>query len=319
MKAMILAAGFGTRLWPLTEDRTKPAIPFLNRPLITYAVEYLTSFDIKDIIINLHHEPETIERTLGDGSSFGANITYSHEEEILGTSGAIDRVRDKLSDGDFVLMNGKVITDISLDAVVAQHKERNSIATLVLKANIARDRFSVVEIDSRNRICRFSGYPQPEESSDDPPLMFTGIQILSPRIFEYVPRSCFSHSTTDVYPRAIQAGEDVAAYVGNGNWYEFSTLKRYIEISLEFMQQRGSPMVTGKGCKVSVGADVRESILWNDVTVETGAKVEQSVLADGVRIPAGSYIRRSVVVRREIVREVQRGEIAGENLIVPVD
>src|SRR5215207_6776960 len=101
MKAMILAAGFGTRLWPLTEDRTKPAIPFLNRPLISYTVEYLASFGIRDIIINLHHQPDSIRRALGDGSSLGVRIQYSHEEEMLGTSGALDRVRADLADDDF--------------------------------------------------------------------------------------------------------------------------------------------------------------------------------------------------------------------------
>src|SRR6185295_17568408 len=93
MKAFILAAGFGTRLWPLTEDRTKAAIPFLNCPLINYSVEYLASHGIRDIIVNLHHQPESIRTALGDGSKLGVKIEYSVEDEILGTSGALDRVR----------------------------------------------------------------------------------------------------------------------------------------------------------------------------------------------------------------------------------
>src|SRR5580704_11660109 len=99
MRAVILAAGYGTRLWPLTEDRTKPAIPFLNRPLIAYSVEYLASYGFNDIIINLHHQPESVREAIGDGSGFrelGVHVTYSYEEEILGTSGALDRVRDLL-------------------------------------------------------------------------------------------------------------------------------------------------------------------------------------------------------------------------------
>src|SRR5258705_13177907 len=100
MKGFILAAGFGTRLWPLTEDRTKAAIPFLNRPLISYSVEYLASYGVHDIIVNLHHQPDSIRQALGDGSKFGAKITYSFEEEILGTSGALDRVRESLADDD---------------------------------------------------------------------------------------------------------------------------------------------------------------------------------------------------------------------------
>jgi NDP-sugar pyrophosphorylase family protein len=127
MKGVILAAGFGTRLWPLTEDRTKPAIPFLNRPLISYAVDYLAGFGISEIIVNLHHQPDSITRALGDGSSFGVRLHYSLEEKILGTSGALDRVRDQLQDDEFLVMNGKVITDADLPAAIAEHRERKRL------------------------------------------------------------------------------------------------------------------------------------------------------------------------------------------------
>src|SRR2546423_12523419 len=160
MKAVILAAGFGTRLWPLTEDRTKPAIPFLNRPLIAYSVEYLAAHGIRDIIVNLHHQPESIRRALGDGSAFGVKLHYSFEEEILGTSGAIDRVRDELLDDDFIVINGKIVTDIDLHAAIREHRERYAIATLVLKENAAREHFSVVETDERRWISCFPGCPQ---------------------------------------------------------------------------------------------------------------------------------------------------------------
>ena len=124
MKAVILAAGFGTRLWPLTEDRTKPAIPFLNRPLIAYSVEYLAAHGIRDIIVNLHHQPESIRRALGDGSAFGVKLHYSFEEEILGTSGAIDRVRDELLDDDFIVINGKIVTEGTPDDLPAARREK---------------------------------------------------------------------------------------------------------------------------------------------------------------------------------------------------
>src|SRR5215210_8023153 len=160
MKGIILAAGFGTRLWPLTEDRTKPAIPFLNRPLIAYTVEYLASYGIRDIIVNLHHQPDSIRRALGDGARFGVSIHYSYEEEILGTSGALDRVRDLLADGDFVVINGKIVTNIDLNEAISAHRGNNAIATLVLRENTAREHFSIVEIDVGGRIIRFAGFPE---------------------------------------------------------------------------------------------------------------------------------------------------------------
>jgi NDP-sugar pyrophosphorylase family protein len=318
MKAMILAAGFGTRLWPLTEDRTKPAVPFLNRPLIAYSVEYLTSYGLSDIIINLHHQPESIRGQLGDGSRFGANIHYSFEEEILGTSGAIDRVRNLLVDDDFVVMNGKVVTDIDLDAAIREHREKQAIATLVLKANPARERFSIVEVDDQNYIKKFAGFPSLSEADTNgaTPLMFTGIQVLSPRIFDYVPRNCFSHSTVDVYPKAMEAGEAVIAHVTSGQWYELSTIDRYLEASLLFMRKQNLKMISAADVVIEEGAEVEDAVLWERVTVERGARVRRAVIAAGVKVPAGMQIEDAVVARRDVVREVERGEIIGENVVV---
>lgn len=330
MKALILAAGFGTRLWPLTEGCSKPAMPFHNRPLIAYSVEYLASHGIRDIIINLHHQPESITRALGDGSKLGVKIKYSLEEEILGTSGALDRLREQLSDEDFVVINGKIVTDIDLSQAIEAHRRERAIATLVLKYNAAREHFSIVEVDQRGWITRFAGFPEPGPEplfearavaqtapADIPPLMFTGIQVLSPRILEYVPRACFSHSTIHVYPRAIEAGEPVIANLAEGNWYEMSTLARYFEASLLLMRKERRSVLTGEQCSIDEGAIVEESVLWDNVTIERGAAVRQAVLASGVRIPAGALIERAVVVRRNSVSELDRGEIVGDNLIVP--
>ncbi|MGH9759208.1 MAG: nucleotidyltransferase family protein, partial [Blastocatellia bacterium] len=245
MRAVILAAGFGTRLWPLTEDRTKPAIPFLNKPLIAYSVEYLASFGIRDLIVNLHHQPESIRSALGDGTAFGATIRYSLEdEEILGTSGALDRVRDDLVDDDFVVMNGKIVTTIDLKAGVQEHRERRAIATLVLIPNNAREKFSEVEVNESGLVQRFlPAADSPMNQAGKAPLLFTGIQILSPRIFDYVPRGVFSHSTTDVYPKAIAAGETVLGHVATGQWHEMSTLARYLDASIAFMRRAGDRFV----------------------------------------------------------------------------
>ena len=329
MRGMILAAGFGTRLWPLTEDRTKPAIPFLNRPLISYSVDYLGGYGIRDLTVNLHHQPDSIRAALGDGSTFGSSIRYSYEQEILGTSGALDAVRDTFLDDDFVVVNGKIVTDIDLAAAIQAHRRANAIATLVLRQNPARGHFSIVEVDERSCVSRFAGFPEPlatqasgngaegkPVSSDDTPLMFTGIQVLSPRIFEYIPRNCFSHSTIHVYPKAIEAGETVLGFVAEGAWSELSTLSRYLEASLMMSRKQGLSIIEGLDC-ARTGALVEDAVLWNRVTVEPGARVRRAVLADGVRIPAGVVIEDSVVVRRDIVREAERGEVMGDNLIVP--
>lgn len=316
MWAMILAAGFGTRLWPLTEDRTKPAIPLLNRPIITYVVEYLAAHGIRQIIVNLHHQPDSIRRALKDGSEFGVNIHYSYEEQILGTAGALDRVRHLLSGGDFVVINGKIITKIDLHSVVDFHRSRGALATLVLRPNRARERFTIVEVDPGGRILGFDGFPEPGSASE--PLMFTGIQVLSPRIFEYIPRGSFSHSTVHVYPKAIASGEAVLGYVSEEEWCEMSTLARYLEVSLQLMRERGLRFVAGPGSIIEDGAEVEASVLWEGVLVGRGARIRESVLADGVRIPAGAQVERAVVVRCDSVRNIERGQVMGENLFVPI-
>src|SRR5262249_60306422 len=183
---MILAAGFGTRLWPLTVGRTKPAIPFLNRPLIAYTIEYLRRYGIEDLIINLHHEPDSVRASIGDGSQYGVRINYSIErDEILGTSGALDQVRDQLEREPFVVVNGKIITDIDLSAAIETHRKQNALATLVLRPNSKRERFSEVQITADDRITNFGGFPNPQSPIPNPqsPLMFTGIHILEPAIF----------------------------------------------------------------------------------------------------------------------------------------
>jgi len=214
MKGMILAAGYGERLWPLTADRTKPALPVLGKPLVGYVAEYLARFGFNDIVVNLHHYPDSVRKSLGDGSRFGVRLEYVHEPVILGTSGALDNARELLRDETFVVINGKLITDIDLTAALATHRERKALATLVLRENRKLERFSTVEVQN-GLVTRFGGMPSVDQSAE-PPLMFTGIQILDPRIFDYIPRGVFSHSTVEVYPQAIAKGETVVAHVADG-------------------------------------------------------------------------------------------------------
>src|ERR1043166_6455152 len=203
---------------------SKPALPILGKPLVGYVAEYIASYGFDEIVVNLHHRPEAVRAALGDGSKFGVKLHYVEEPIILGTSGALDNTREFFERETFLAINGKIITDVDLHAALETHRNTNAIATLVLLANTRRERFSVVQVDE-GCVKGFGGMP--EEASDEPaPLMFTGIQILEPRIFDYIPRGVFSHSTTDVYPQAIANGETVAAHIATGTWRELSTLRR---------------------------------------------------------------------------------------------
>src|ERR1700704_695485 len=160
MKAMILAAGFGERLWPLTCDRTKPALPVLGKPLAGYVAEYLAQNGIEDVVVNLHHQPESFRGSLGDGSQFRVRLHYVHEPIILGTSGALDNARELLEGDTVVVINGKLITDIDLTAALDTHRRTSALATLVLLENRRRERFSAVEVKD-GLVTNFGGMPKP--------------------------------------------------------------------------------------------------------------------------------------------------------------
>ena len=322
MRAIILSAGYGTRLWPRTEDRTKPAIPILGKPLVGYVAEYLTAYGFDEIVVNLHHRPESVRKALGDGSRFGVKLHYVEEPQILGTSGALDNTREFFERDTFLVVNGKIITDIDLQAALDTHRKTKALATLVLLPNTRRERFSVVETDD-GRVTRFGGMPDPQ-AEGPAPLMFTGIHIMEPRIFDYIPRDIFSDSVTHVYPQAMANGETIAAHVAQGKWRELSTLKRYLDISLEMLSDAGQSYFSGANSVIAPTADVTQSIIWDNVQVGDGAKVDRCVLADNVTIPRGERIENSIVVRRDLVEGKKRpdkalpGDFRGENFVVPL-
>lgn len=320
MKGMILAAGYGERLWPLTADRTKPALPVLGKPLVGYVAEYLARHGVTDVIANLHHRPDSVRASLGDGSRFGVRLQYIDEPEILGTSGALDNAREFFDGSTFVLINGKLVTDIDLDAALETHRRTEALATLILKENPSRERFSVVETKG-GLVTRFAGMPA---ETDKSPLMFTGIQILEPRIFDFIPRGVFSHSTSDVYPQAIARGERIAAHVGEGMWHELSTLRRYLDISLALLQAQSRNVYSGKETAIDESAEVRDSILWDHVVVENGGSVMRSVIGEGVRVREGERFQDAIVVRADVVAgqtppaKALKGQTIGDKFVVPL-
>ncbi len=284
-------------------------------------------------------------------------LEYVEEKTILGTSGALDNARHLLEDETFIVVNGKIITDIDLDAVLATHRQTGAIATLVLRPNPQHERFSIVHTEA-GFIKGFGGLPAPAASDNEvenlsansnvrsvaedlaiaskiistgstplpnpSPLMFTGIQILEPRIFSYIPRGVFSHSTTDVYPQAMAKGERIAAHVADGMWYELSTIQRYLEINLKLSHDQGRDVVKGAGCKISKAAMISDSVLWDDVLIEAGAHVRRAVIGDGVRICANELIENLAVVRADLIEGIEmpakalKGERRGDNFVVPL-
>ena len=331
MKAMILAAGFGTRLFPLTIDRTKPAIPFLGKPLVGYVAEYISKFGFDEIVVNLHHQPDSVISALGNGSKFGVQIEYTREEpKILGTAGALDNARRFLESGTFLIINGKIISDIDIAAAVKTHRQSGAIATMVLKPNLKREKFTVVETEN-GFVRGFGDYALPltdqeiRDTEKEPsiPMMFTGIHILEPAVFDYIPRGVYSDIVPTFYEPALKNGERIAAHVTYGEWFELSTIQRYLDISLRMLN--GTAPFIGTGCSVADTASVKDSILWDNVQIGEEATLYRTIIADGVVIEPHEHFENAAIVRAEMVRscteipeKAPKGYIQGDNYIVPL-
>ena len=331
---MILAAGFGTRLFPLTIDRTKPAIPFLGKPLVGYVAEYVARFGFKEVVVNLHHQPESVKKALGSGERFGVEIHYTEETpDILGTAGALDNARHLLENETFLIINGKIITDIDIAAALETHRNSGALATMVLKPNTNRERFTIVETEN-NLIKGFGNFPEliavdqiaNRKSQIANPLMFTGIHILEPRVFDYIPRGVYSDIVPTFYRPAIERGERIVAHVAEGNWFELSTIPRYLDISLAMLDGQTGKLVKGENCRISGGATVKDSVIWDEVSVADGAELSRTIIADGVKIKSGERFENVAIVRAEMLShcgeippKALKGFIQDENYVVPLN
>jgi NDP-sugar pyrophosphorylase family protein len=227
---MVLAAGQGTRLRPLTDRMPKALVPVAGRPMIEYALLLLSRYGIRDIIINLHHFGEQIEDRLGDGRALGLSIRYSHELELLDTGGGLLKAREFLSDRAFIVINTDALIDLDLAALIEFHNRRRAAATLVLRADPRADEFGSMDIDADGRIIRFlQSRANLEPSGAVRKMMFTGVQILEPRIFDHMqeqPLGAKFSTTRDTYPRMLIAGERLFGFPFAGFWQDLGTDER---------------------------------------------------------------------------------------------
>jgi NDP-sugar pyrophosphorylase family protein len=217
MRAMILAAGFGTRLRPLTNTVPKALVPVAGRPLIEYGLLFCKSYGIEEIVINLHHLGEKIRALLGDGSLYGLRITYTLEDPILESGGGIKNAQRFLDGETFVVLNCDTIIDLDLHALLAAHQRTKAAATLVLRPDPEAARYGIIETNTNNRICRFLGQP-PVVNEPLLQYMFTGLQLLEPRVFTFMPEVKPFSTTRVTYPAMLQAGEPLYGVVHTGTW-----------------------------------------------------------------------------------------------------
>ncbi len=225
MKAMILAAGLGTRLRPLTNTIPKPLLPIAGTPLIVWNLLLLKRHGFHQVVINLHYLGPMIEQALGDGSKFGMRIIYSHEPIILGTGGGIKKAEPYFSGEPVLILNADTLVELDLEALLDFHRSRGAVATLVLREDPEADRWGVVEVGEQDRILRITGRGV-REAATIARRMFAGIHILHPRLLQQVPKGVAS-SIIDPYVVAIERGEPVLGYDLQGYWSDIGTPERY--------------------------------------------------------------------------------------------
>ena len=234
-RAMILAAGLGTRLGDLTQQRPKPMLPVCGAPLVRWAALWLRHHGVRDIAINLHHLGEQIEAELGDGASLGLRIAYSHEEGmILGTGGGLRHARALIDDGDdtpIVVVNGKILLDLDLRELMRVHTERGAEATMVLRPDPEAAKWGSLQTDAEGRVVRLLG-ASPARASSPPasdPLMFTGVHVLQPRFLDRIPPEGEQCVIRTAYRSLFDEGRDLHGFITRAYWWEHSTPARYIQ------------------------------------------------------------------------------------------
>jgi mannose-1-phosphate guanylyltransferase len=308
---MLLAAGLGTRLRPLTYEVPKPLVPVLGTPVMEHIVRLLARHGFDDVICNLHYFPDQIERRFGDGSEWGVRLSYSHEEELLGTAGGVRNVRDHFGDQTFLIISGDALTDIDLTALWEAHRAKGGIATLSLKRVDDPSQIGVVIVGEDGRIQGFQEKPDPAEALSN--LGNCGIYVMEPEIFAYFPDRPFVDWALDVFPALL--AQDVAFYGHEITeyWNDIGNIKEFRqgnfdalggEVRVEFDADRVNPaglevdeqpvyvgesceigpearltgpLVLGDRCRVGEGASIRESVLWPGTEV-----APQAVLIDAV-------------------------------------
>lgn len=310
---MILAAGAGLRMRPLSLLRAKPALPVLNRPLLHWTLERLAEHGVRDVVINLHHRPETITKAVGDGRRFGLHVTYSRERSILGTAGGPRRVRDFFADEPFLLVNGDVVFDFDLTRLMRRHRDSGARATLALKPNPDPRRYGPVVTDALGHVRSLARLPRPARGRVS---LFTGVQVVDPSLLERLPAG-FSDSVRDLYPPLIAEGETLLGMRLRGAWYDLGSPALYLGSQLSMLAKaqgsRRPRALVHREARVRRGARVVRSLLGPGVIVEAGAVVYRSVLWERVRVGRGAVVRGCVVTDRVTIPE--RASLVGQSVL----
>jgi len=340
MRAMILAGGMSTRLYPLTKSVPKPLVPIAGEPNTAHTLRYLRSHGITEVAINVHYLAEQIEDRLGDGSAYGVELTYLREPKLMGSAGALSQMRG-FFDGDepFVVIGCDGVTDIDLSRVLAFHRERRALASIALVHCDDVTQYGVVILDERGKIVRFQEKPALGDELSH--LVNTGIYVFEPEIFSYIPSGEFCDFGKNVFPSLHAAGANFYGIEASGAyWADIGTLPEYRRATVDVLTGKASvvdavhargvaesayvapsarlvgDIHVGHGARIGANATViGPTVIGDDVVVGDDVRIERSIVWDRSRLGARSRIVDSIIgtdYEVEIGLELRDAVVANE-------
>jgi len=319
---MILAAGVGSRLDPLTRNVPKPLVPILNRPVMEYLIELLKQHGFDEIMVNLHYLADHIESYFGDGSKWGVKLFWSREDRLWGDAGSLKRVESFFKDETFLVIGGDDLTDMDLTQLLRAHREKKALATIALSIVDDPSDYGIVLMNEDSRITRFLEKPKGEVIFSN--TANTGVYLFEPSVFVLIPHNLFYLFGKQVFPRLLEQhmplyGHLTAAYwrdVGNLQIYQQThkdVLQGLVNISMQFKEVRKdvwvgenvtiddtaeivSPVAIGNNVTIKANARVLgNTVIGNNCAVEENATVQDSILWDGAVVRQGTHLERCVV------------------------
>jgi len=326
MKALILTAGFGTRLLPLTAAKSKVTFSLAGIPVLVRVLKFLRESGVDDFVVNLHHAPDSVRDCL---TEVRERVTYSFEQEILGTAGALLGAKRHLGDETFLLVNGDCYyADLDLSPALDFHRKQGSVATMILIDQPSGSQYRAVELSEEGRLVRIAGEPQSSTLQTVASLHFPGIHILEPEFLSRIEPG-FSDINSGVYPRLIVEGAPVYGYHTGFRWFDLGTPGGFLYAACELLSEAteseresailvGSqssvspestlegPLEIGSDAEIAPGCSLRRSVLADNVVLEPGVVVEDSLIGDNVRLKAGSVLKHCLVAKEGgVVRTVR--------------
>lgn len=322
LRAMVLAAGAGTRLRPLTYAVPKPMVPVLNRPVLFHVLSLLRRFGVTEVMLNLHNQPEMIKSYCGDGARWGLHLRYSYEPKLLGTAGAVKKCEAFFKDGPFLILSGDGISDIDIEQVYSFHREKRALATIVMKSVDYRFDYGVTLTDGGGRVKSFVEKPRWGDIFSD--TVNTGIYLFEPEVFRHLPKGKEYDFGHELFPKLLKLKRRVFGYAHPGYWCDVGNLGEYRraqkdgldgnvglhrpgrEIQPKVWVEEGTslhpsatligPCLIGRRCAIGAGAEIGPyTVIGDGVRVGEKARLKNCILWDGVRVGKNVLLSNCII------------------------